>query len=557
VRESVLRQRLVESVAALRDVVARPQLRRAIVAYALGCTAEWAFTVALSVVAYRDGGPAAVGAVAVVRMVPAAVVSPFLTAFADRMRREQVLVLISAVRTVALGAAAFLVATGTATVVVYGLTVVATVAFTAFRPAHSALLPSLCTTTRELTSANVVRGIVDASGAFLGPALAGVLLAVNGPSAVFAATAVLSLAAAAVLLRIRYQRTLRTTAKRRATIGRDTIDGLRAVVGHRDLVLVFGVGFAQTLVRGALTVFIAVVALGLLDTGDAGVAALSAAVGVGGMVGAFGTSLLVGSRRLGWWLAIALVLWGAPIAVIGVAPSETMALGLLTVVGVGNAIIDVPFFTLPVRLADDALLARVFGIFESLVALGVGIGAIVTPPLITSLGLRGALVVVGLLLPLLAVLCSRRLTALDARLDVRETEIAVLRGVPMFRQLPVPSIEHLANRLRRRCFPPAEVVFGQGDPGCAFFVIIGGEAEVIGDGARIRTLAAGDSFGEIALLRDVPRTATVRAHTVLDVFEIDRGAFLDALGDSTTSHAAASAVVARNLANFTPLASGP
>jgi MFS family permease len=557
VNGSVLRRRLVESAVAVRDVVTQTQLRRAVVAYAAGCTSEWAFTVALSVVAYRDGGPAAVGVVALVRMVPAAVASPFLTAFADRMRRERVLAVISAVRSVVLGTAAFLVDSGTATFAVYGLAVVATIAFTGFRPAHSALLPSLCTTTRELTSANVVRGIVDSAGAFLGPALAGVLLAVAGPSAVFAVTAGLSLAAAAVLVRIRYQLPLRTIATRRVTIGGDTVDGLRAVAEHPDLVLVFGLGFAQTLVRGALSVFIVVVAFALLDTGDAGVAALSAAVGVGGMVGAFGTSLLVGSRRLGWWLAIALVLWGAPIALIGVATGEMMALVLLAVVGVGNAIIDVPFFTLPVRLAEDALLARVFGVFESVVALGVGLGAIVTPSLITSLGLRGALVAVGLLLPVLATVSWRRLAVLDDRLEVRDTEIAVLRDVPMFRQLPVPSIEHVASRLRRRCFPLGTVLFEQGDPGDSFYVILAGEADVVGDGARIRTLTAGESFGEIALLRDVPRTATIRAHTHLDVFEIDRGAFLDALGDSSPSHAEASAVVARNLANFTPLATAP
>jgi MFS family permease len=540
----------------VRDVVAHTQLRRAVVAYALGCTSEWAFTVALSVVAYRDGGPAAVGVVALVRMVPAAVASPFLTAFADRMRRERMLAMISAVRTVALGAAAFLVDSGTATFAVYGLAVVATIAFTGFRPAHSALLPSLCTTTRELTSANVVRGIVDSTGAFLGPALAGVLLAVAGSGAVFGVTAGLSLAAAAVLVRIRYQLPLRAIAARRVTIGGDTVDGLRAVAEHRDLMLVFGLGFAQTLVRGALSVFIVVVAFALLDTGDAGVAALSAAVGVGGMIGAFGTSLLVGSRRLGWWLAIALVLWGAPIALVGVA-GEAMALLLLALVGVGNSIIDVPFFTLPVRLAEDALLARVFGVFESLVALGVGVGAIVTPSLIASLGLRSALVAVGLLLPVLAFMSWGRLMALDDRLEVRDTAIAVLRDVPMFRQLPVPSIEHVASRMRRRCFPLGTVLFEQGDPGENFYVILAGEADVVGDGARIRTLTAGESFGEIALLRDVPRTATIRAQTTLDVFEIDRGAFLDALGDSSPSHAEASAVVARNLANFTPLAAAP
>jgi MFS family permease len=554
---AALRRRLTESVAAIREVVGHQPLRQAELAYALACTAEWAFTVALGVVAYRDAGAAAVGLVALARMVPSAMASPFLTVFADRTRRERVLAAVSALRAVAIGVAAVVLAAGSSGFAVYALAVAATVAFTVFRPAHSALLPSLCTTTRQLTSANVVRGFVDSSSAFIGPALAGLLLAASGPSAVFAATAALSLAAAVVLLRIRYEVPLRMIATRRAALVRDTLDGLRAVTGHPDLVLVCGLGFAQTAVRGALNVLTVVVALELLDSGDAGVAALSAAIGVGGIVGSLGTSFLVGSRHLGRWLAVALVLWGAPIALIGIAPGGATAFVLLAVVGLGNAIIDVPFFTLPVRLADDALLARVFGVFESLVALGVGLGAILTPPLITYLDLRGALIAIGLLLPLLAGLCWRRLAGLDRRIGVRDDEIAILRDTPMLGQLPVPSIEHLANRMRRRSVPAGTVVFAQGDPGHDYYVIVDGEAEVVGDGRFIRTLAAGESFGEIALIRDVPRTATVRARGALEVFELDRDAFLDAIGGSSESQATAFAVVAKNLANFNPVAIGP
>jgi hypothetical protein len=183
----------------------QPGLRRAALAFAWACSGEWAFTVGLSVVAFRDGGPTAVGVVALARMGPSALASPFLTAFADRMRREWVLATISVVRAVAIGAAAILHAMGAPSVGVYGPAVVATIAFTVFRPAHSALLPSLCTTTRQLTSANVVRGMLESSAALLGPALAGILLAVSGATAVFVATAILSGAAAVVLLRIHYE----------------------------------------------------------------------------------------------------------------------------------------------------------------------------------------------------------------------------------------------------------------------------------------------------------------------------------------------------------------
>ena len=147
----------------------------------------------------------------------------------------------------------------------------------------------------------------------------------------------LSLGAAVVLSRIRSQASPRTPPLRSPAVGRDTVEGVRAVAGHPDLVLLFGLGFAQTLVRGALNVFTVVVALRLLHAGDSGVAALSAAVGAGGLLGSLGVSLMVGSRHLGAWLAIALVLWGAPIALIGVAPSELGAFALLAIVGLGNA----------------------------------------------------------------------------------------------------------------------------------------------------------------------------------------------------------------------------
>jgi len=547
--------RFAEAMLALRDVVAQPQLRRAVLAYAWVCMGDWAFTVGLAVVAFRDGGATAVGFVALARMVPSALASPFLTSFADRLRRERVLATVSAVRALATGSAALLLGIGADVFGVYALAVVATIAVTVFRPVHSALLPSLCTTTRELTSTNVARGILDSSAALFGPALAGVLLALSGATAVFIAAAALSLAAALQLMRIRYEAPPRVAAARPA-IGRDTVEGIRAVARHPDLIMIFGLGFAQTIVRGALNVFIVVVALGQLHTGDAGVAALSAALGAGGVIGSLGVSLLVGSRHLGAWLAVAMVLWGIPIALIGVSPTKVAAFALVAVVGLGNAIGDVSFFTLPVRLAPDAVLARVFGVFESLISLGVGIGSVLTPALITLLNLRGALIAIGLLLPVLVTLCWRRLTALDGRLGVRDDEIDVLRHAPMFGLLPVASIEHLASQLRRRMFPAGTVVFEQGDPASDFYIVVDGGAEVIGNGALLATLGPGDSFGEIALMHDVPRTATIRAESDLNVFELDRDAFLDAIGGFSKSSDAAQAVVARHLANFTPAATG-
>jgi hypothetical protein len=366
------------------------------------------------------------------------------------------------------------------------------------------------------------------------------------------AAALLCLVAAVVALRIRYELPAKPRAPARTALGRETVEGLKVAAGHRDLRLLFGLGFAQTFVRGALNVVVVVLAFDLLDTGDPGVAALWAAVGAGGVIGSFGVSLLVGSRHLGAWLGGALVLWGLPIAVIGAAPREALALGLLAVVGLGNAIVDVGFYTLPVRMVSDAVLARVFGVFEALVAAGIALGAVVTPVIIDATDERAALIAVGLVLPVLAVVSWRRLLAMDQRLGVRDDEIAVLRRVPMLQQLPVPSIEHLASRLRHVTVPAGAAVFEQGDPGDGFYVIRAGRADVVGDGALVRTLEAGASFGEIALLHDVPRTATLRASADLALIVLDRDVFLDAVCGYTVSAQAAEAMVARHLAGFRP-----
>ena len=158
---------------------------------------------------------------------------------------------------------------------------VATAAFTVFRPAHSALLPALCVTPLQLTSANVVRGLVDSVSTLLGPLVAALLLDVGSPAAVFAATAALSVGSGALLLRLSYEAPPRGAPQPLRRIVRETAEGYRGLVRYRDAGLLFGIGLGQTLTRGFLNVFLVVMALELLDTGDSGVGVLTAAVGAG------------------------------------------------------------------------------------------------------------------------------------------------------------------------------------------------------------------------------------------------------------------------------------
>jgi MFS family permease len=542
---------------ALRDVFVRPPLRRALLAYAFAWAGDAAFTVTLGVVAFRAGGAAAVGFVTLLRMLPSALGSPILTSFADRQRRERVLLAATLTWSASVATAAFVVAMGLPVGILYALAVIVTVSLTVFRPVHSALLPLLSAETAVLTSANVARGVVEAGAMIVGPALAGIALALGSPATAFAVIAGIGLLAAVPLAGIETEAARVVSTPSAGAVVTAALEGVKVVARHRDLRLVFSLGFAQSIVRGALGVFIVVLALHQLGTGDAGVASLAAAVGIGGLVGSVTASGLVGSRHLGSWLAVALALWGVPIAVMGLAPRAAVAVSMLAGVGLANALIDVPLFTLPVRLADDAVLARAFGVFEAAIALGVALGSVSSPVLIDRAGLRPAMVVVGLTLPALAALRWRALHQLDTRLRVRDDELRLLRRVPMLALLPVALIEHLANRVHRRVVPSGTEVVVEGEAGASAFVIIDGRAEVLSDGRALAQLGPGSLFGEVAALKDVPRTATVCARTRLELFELERDDFRAALGRHRASSEAAEDLVAAYLARNRAVAAGP
>jgi MFS family permease len=546
------RSRLREAADAFASNAKNPNLRRAQLSFLSAWTAEWAFTVALGIVAYRDGGATAVGLVGLLRMVPSAVIAPLAAPLADRGRRERTLIVVSIVRGVATGAAGLVVAAAGPIAVVYALAALSTIAATLYRPAHSALLPSLCRDGHELASANVVRGLLDSVATLAGPLLAAVLLEFTDVTVVFAVAAAASLAAAALLIRLRYDAPPRPAAPRGFHLIAEAAEGVRTIVRNRDLALFAGLGTAQTFTRGALTVFTVVVALDLLGTGEPGVGTLTAAVGAGAVVGSLAASLLVGSRRLGEWFGIGVAMWGLPIALIGLFSGQAAALALLACVGIGNALVDIGLFTLMARLAGDAVLARVFGLFESLIALAVGLGAVIASLLIDLTSVRTALIVIGSLCPILVAAAWWRLRQLDRYITVLDKEIGLLHAVPMLRPLPLPAIEQLARGLEPVGVQAGSIVFSQGDEADRFYVIEEGAADVVGDGRLIATLGPGDGFGEIALLRRVLRTATVKAATDLQLRSLTCDRFLPVVTGFPPSARQAGASVDTMLGRFSP-----
>jgi predicted MFS family arabinose efflux permease len=510
--------------------LASPTLRRAQLSFAAAWAGEWAATVGVSVFAFKAGGAAAVGLVGVIRMVPAAIVAPLLATVADSRRREHVLTAVGVVRAVTLGLAAALIAAGAGSGGVYALVALATVAQTLFRPAHSALLPSLCSTPYELTSANVVRGLLDSLATLVGPAAAAVLIAASGTAAVLAAAAVASLASGLLALSLDYEAPprLSTASKHPA---REAFEGLRMIAADPTQRLLTGLGTTQTFLRGCLTVFTVVVAIDLLHRGDADVGVLNGAVGVGAIAGSLLVAAVVSTGGLARIFGLGVVLWGAPIAALAIVPGLAGAIALLALVGLGNALVDVGMFTLMARLTDDRVMARVFAADEAMLTLGVAVGAAITPIVIHAIGLRDALAVLGLVGPAAAILVAPKLVALDRRMVTRDRDVHALQRVPMLRPLPSATVETLASGVEPAVVSPGEAVFEQGQPAERFYVILGGEAEVLQDDRPIRRLSDGDGFGEIALLRASPRTASVRAvgDEPLQLLSLGRERFLAAL----------------------------
>jgi len=526
-------------------------LRRAQLSFAAAWTSEWTLVVALSVVAFRDGGAAAVGLVTFLRLVPAALVSPVGTSLADRFPRDRVLRWACVGRAAALSACALAVGLDAPPILAYSCAALATIAFVVFRPAHSALLPSLCHAPVELTSATVVRGLVDSASTLLGPVLAAVVIAVANTAAALGCAAALSLAAGIALTRLSYVPSP-VTDRLEHHLRRDALDGFRALPRFPSVFLLIRLAWAQMLTRGCLSVLVVVVAIDVLGVGEAGVGVLTAAIGAGALVGSLVLSLFVRGGRLAVMLGAGVALWGLPLVAIGIVSIRVVVVVALAIVGVGNALVDVGIFTLPARLVPDVVLSRVFGAFESLGALVVAAAALLTPLLLHLVGVHWALVIVGLIGPAYAAVSWGRLRSIDRSVIRRDLEFDLLDRLEMFHPLPMPAIEQLADRLGTEVVEAGRPVVVQGDHGDRFYVIERGTARVVQNGAERRLLGDGDCFGEIALLRDIPRTASVVAASTLRLRTLSRDDFLAAVAGPAAARAAAERVADRWLEGDAP-----
>jgi len=546
-----VRQALAAELRSLREVFRSPGLRGLQLAGFGTSVGQWGSALLLEIYAFEKGGASAVGLMALLRVLPGAPAAPLLTFLADRQSRRSVLIATNAVRATAVGGAAIAVAAGAPIAVAYGLVAVLAVASPAYGPAQAALVPLLARTPSELTSANLAASTLSSVGFLIGSLAAGVLLPLSSLSLVIALSAGAFALSLVPLMTLERDTPPAPDPDQRPM--REVAEGFETVAADHELRLHIGVGGIMALTLGALDVLVVVAALGFLHIGQAGAGYLNAAWGLGAVAGGAAMVALLARGRLALGLVLGATVIGASSALIGAAATAVVAFIAIALVGVGETLVEVVGDTLLQRLTPDHLLSRVFGVVESVGAVMLALGSLGAGLLANAIGARGALIAVGALLPVVVLLGFSRLSRDEARAPVPGREYGLLRAHPIFAPLSAASAERLARSLVEVRPPRDAVVVRQGDVGDRFYLVVEGLVDVLEGGVHKRTLAAGEGFGEIALLRDVRRTATVRARGDVVLLALDRDTFLEGVTGLSRSKRSADSVAEERITSVAPV----
>jgi CRP-like cAMP-binding protein len=496
-------------------------------AFAAMTLAEWGYVTALAVDAFRLHGSVAVGLVGF-RLFVASLGSVFNIPYLERHPSGRVLTTIGGARAVIIAASAVLAGTGSSFVALLVLVAADAVISAPYRPAQSALLPVLSRTPRELAAAAAGVSTAKTLSQALGAIAGGFLLVIVSPAAVFGGAAALMVVASLAT------RQFAGTPIRVSDAGssggvrslvRDTLGVVRyPYVG--GLLVVSGL---RTFVRGMWIAIAVIASLRLLHAGSAGVGLLMLAAGIGALAAVPISAALIGRRQIGNPMILAFVACGIPLVIIAGVPVLYVALFFVAAWGVGMAVADVATFSLLYRLLDTPLLPRVTGAIESAKLALEGLGALVGPILASMLGIRWALIIAGLPLPAVVLVGRKLLHRLDDTASERTRILALLHGVPFLETLDMAALESLAGRVAQLSVPAGSDIVRQGEDGDRFYVVKSGIADVIVDGFCVGSVAGGGYFGERALLRNVPRMATVRSREPMDLLVLPQVDFVTAL----------------------------
>jgi MFS family permease len=520
-------------------------LRRALLAFAVFRPTESAQWIAILVYAYRAGGTTEMGIAALALLVPTALLAPFVSQLGDRIHRERALALGYLAIGIAAGLTTASLALSFPAPVVYLFAALATISISMVRPTHLSILPELAETPAQLTAANAVTSTLEGFAIFIGPLLAGMLIALDGPKLVFGVTAAMMLAVGLLVLAVHARARM---TEHHGAVG-DALEGFRELGRRPGARLLLGFVAGQTVVIGALDVLTVVLAYGVLSMGPSGPGTLSAAVGVGGLVGAAATVTLIGRERLAPAFFLGVFAIGLPIALVAFTSGPGSALILLGVAGIGKSFFDVTSRTLLQRSVDDDVLARVFGVQEGLAMAALALGSVIAPIVVNRIGVDAAFLLAGLVLPALALITLERIRSVDRTAALADpADVALLRRTSLFGPMQPANLERVARHLVSVDVATGDTVIVEGDPGDRFYLIARGSLEVSRAGMPLAKLGPGDFVGEIALLRDVPRTATVVAAEPSSLRALDRDHFLAAVTGSPAGAVALAEEVDRRIA---------
>jgi MFS family permease len=546
----------------LRAVLRSPSLRRVMGAFLLFAALEFGTWVAILLYAYDELGPQAVGLVAVVQLVPSAAFAAIATSSADRFARNRVLLAGYLLQAVTLGLTAVGMLAGWPPIAVIAAAVAASSAMTIARPAHWALLPMLARTPEELTTANGVSGSAAGAGELLGPLVAAGILALAPPGGVFAAGAIAAAVASLLVTRLPVHgggHVIHQHAPDDPLAGDEAVvpDGqpearqpgawartasaMRTLGGRGEVRVIVLILAAYAFILGATDVLFVLLSLEVLGIGPSGAAALGAAMGAGSILGGVAAFTLVGRRRLSPVLLVGALVLGGACIVLGLAPRPLVAALIVAIGGIGGTMLDIAGRTILQRVADPRTLTRVLGALEGLGILAMALGSLLAPTIATAASVPVALLVTGLVLPAAVGLAWAPLRGIDRRVRVPVRELALLRFDRILSPLPGPKLEAVASTARWITLEPGEALIREGDPGDRYYVLESGGLRITQAGRVLHENEAerGYGLGEIALLRDVPRTATATATTPSVLLAIARPDFLEAVTGHEQAGAAA------------------
>lgn len=554
-----------------RSALGNAVLRKVGLAYALFGTSEFGIWITLLVFAYGHGGPTASMTIILVQLIPSIAFGSFFGAFVDHHRPHRVLQLGYGLQSVSMTGVALAIGLGAPTFVVFILAPLTALSLTMTRPSQAALLPAIVRTPNELTAANVMNGWTDGVAAMLGPALAGILLAWQGPWLAVAAAAGMcgfSLVLVAGVTgpaptilpghasddglgeeeenppsRGPVQRLLPAFSSLRNQARSHLLVTLR----NRQIRVLLALHTFYFVLIGSIDFLCVILAHNLLHMGAGGAGYLNSALGGGALLAGFVTAFLVGQRHLSATLIVALSVAVSALALIGVFPGVTLAFLLIGTVGLSGSVFDITGRTLLQRSAPSDAIAGSFSILEALMDLGLALGAFLIRIAIALVGLRAALFAPAIVALVLVAILGRKLQNIDSSATVPQVQIQLLRSLAIFASLPPPSLERMARELVPVAATSGMAVITEGEPGDSYYAVAQGELAISRNGQFQQTISRGEGFGEIALIRDIPRQASVTAVTDVLLYALHKEMFVQTVTGHASAARATGTIIAGHL----------